>query len=212
LGQQPASLGGTDQVMAEAAAENQPEEKMADVLLDVPTLKVEEIKLNVDNLDANVALRADLADFVKIDIGVHVDIAKVDLDIKGLDAKAILKVRLKQIYAIFSKALESMDKNPELFQNLLKSAEETHGTTKKSTGTGNARAFGELKSGVNNANGENELQMGTVDVEGAQGVKAQTGKINEAIRDVSKGADRSVETGSDIKEEKRRKFTRIDNK
>lgn len=210
--QKPAIPGRTEQIMAEAAAEKQPEEKMADVLLDIPTLKVEEIKLNVDNLDARVSLRADLANFVRIDIGAHVGITKVDLDIKGVEAQAILKVRLKQVYAILSRALETIDKNPELLVNILKPVEEGFGTAEKNAGAGKRNAFDELKSGVNNTKEPNGLSMGSVDAEDAEGVKAQTGKVNEAIGDVSNGVDRSVETGSNVKEEDRRKFTRIDKK
>lgn len=106
------------QEMAEVSAENLSSEQMSDVLLDVPTLKVDELKLNVNNLDAHVALRAGVADLVKLDIGVQVGIEKVELDIKGVDAQALLKVRLKQVKEILSRALDTVDQNPQLLQHI----------------------------------------------------------------------------------------------
>lgn len=108
----------TRRIVAEAATKEQTGESTPDVFLDVPTLKIDEIKLNVENLDAQVALRAELANLVKINVGVSVGIDKLDLDLKGVDAQAVLKVRLKQVYAILNRALESLDNNPNLLSNL----------------------------------------------------------------------------------------------
>ena len=202
----------TGQILAEASADHEPEDKMPDVLLDIPTLKIDEIKLNVDNLDAKVALRADLANLVKIDIGVQVGIAKVDLDIKGVEAQAILKVRLKQVYAILSRALETIDKNPEVLQNLLKPAAESPGTAPKDIGAGITHSSDELESGVRSINAQGGQALGSVAAEGAQGVKAQKGEINQAVGNASKGVDRAIEAHHKISEEERRKMNRIDNK
>ena len=67
----------------------------SDMFLDVPQIKSDEIKLTLEDLDARVALQAELAGMVKINVGVSAGIRKLDLDIKGLDLKALLKVKLK---------------------------------------------------------------------------------------------------------------------
>jgi hypothetical protein len=41
-----------------------------DVVLDVPTLNIEELDLEVEDLRAHVSVRAELANFVNINIGV----------------------------------------------------------------------------------------------------------------------------------------------
>jgi hypothetical protein len=67
-----------------------------DVLLDVPVLKVEEITLTIEGLRAHVAVLAELADLVKLSVGADVELDKVELQIKGVEAQALLKVRLEQ--------------------------------------------------------------------------------------------------------------------
>ncbi len=91
-------------------------ETLPDVLLDVPTLEADETKLKVEGLTARVSLSAQLANMVRIDVGAYADIEKLDLDIKGLKARAILKVRLKQINSIFTRALQTLDKHPEMLR------------------------------------------------------------------------------------------------
>jgi hypothetical protein len=85
-----------------------------DVLLDVPVLKVEEITLKVEGLRAHVAVLAELADLVKLSVGADVELDKVELQIKGVEAQALLKVRLEQVRAILDKALTTIGENPEL--------------------------------------------------------------------------------------------------
>lgn len=91
-------------------------EASPDMFLDVPQIKTEEIKLTLEDLDARVALHAELARVVKINVGVSAAIKKLDLDIKGLDLKALLKVKLKNVQKIFNRALESIDKNPDILK------------------------------------------------------------------------------------------------
>src|SRR6476620_976759 len=63
-----------------------------DVLLDIPDLSVESITLEVENLKANIALDARLANLLKLTAGADVGIDKVKLDIKGVHAQATLIV------------------------------------------------------------------------------------------------------------------------
>ena len=87
-----------------------------DVLLDVPVLKVEEINLTVEGLRAHVAVLAELADLVKLSVGADVGLDKVELEIKGVEAQALLKVRLEQVRAILDKALTTIGDNPEILE------------------------------------------------------------------------------------------------
>src|SRR5688500_3876135 len=57
-----------------------------DVLLDVPNLSVEEITLEVNNLQANIALDARLANLLKLSAGADIRIDNVKLSIKGVRA------------------------------------------------------------------------------------------------------------------------------
>lgn len=88
-----------------------------DVLLDVPALNVEELELEVENLQAHVSVRADLADFVNLNIGVDAHLDRVKLKIKGVEAQLQLKVRLERILGTIESALAAIEQNPGLLDD-----------------------------------------------------------------------------------------------
>ena len=102
------------------SAEDEP-----DVVLDIPVLKVEEVDLELDQLEAHVALKAELADLVKINVGVDAHLDNVKLNIKGVDAQALLKVRLDRVLDTFNRALESVDLNPQIVGETNRTAGQT---------------------------------------------------------------------------------------
>lgn len=99
-----------------------------DVLLDIPNVSVDEITLEVQNLRAHVSLDARVASLVKITAGVDASIEKVNLTIKGVQAQALLIVRLDNVREIVSKTLDTLDKNPQLVTRLLDTVDNTVGT------------------------------------------------------------------------------------
>lgn len=98
-----------------------------DVFLDVPILKVEELDLEVQDLRAHVSLRADLAKLVNVDVGVDIQLGTVKLNIKGVEAQALLKVKLARVLDTFDRALATIDQNPEIIGDLLQDAGQTLG-------------------------------------------------------------------------------------
>src|ERR687889_47420 len=60
-----------------------------DVVVDVPTLNVEEIDLEVEDLQVRVALQAVLADLVQINVGLKAELGEVKLTVKGVEAQAV---------------------------------------------------------------------------------------------------------------------------
>jgi hypothetical protein len=115
-----------------------------DVLLDVSRLHVDDIDLKLDALDARVALRAEILDLVRLDIGVDAALRGVALRIDGVDAQALLKVRLENLTAIVDRVLTALDRHPELIERLAASL----GATVEQLGTGTATALGELGGGA----------------------------------------------------------------
>jgi hypothetical protein len=98
-----------------------------DVVLDVPTLNVEEIALEVEDLQVRVALQAVLADLVQINIGLKAELSEVKLSVKGVEAQAQLKARLDNVRAIFSEVLESLQHSPQFFRQALETGNQTAG-------------------------------------------------------------------------------------
>ena len=95
-----------------------PDQQEPDVLLDVENLEVEKITLEVDNLRAHISVLAELANLLNLSVGADVQLGRVKLEIDGVRAKALLKVRLENVRAILEKALETLGEHPEILQNL----------------------------------------------------------------------------------------------
>ncbi len=87
-----------------------------DVQLDVPALSVEEIDLEVEDLQVRLSIQAELADLVKIKVGLDAELDGVKLGIKGVEAQARLKARLDNVRAIFSEVLASLQHSPQFFR------------------------------------------------------------------------------------------------
>ncbi|MET7804386.1 hypothetical protein [Micromonospora chersina] len=92
-----------------------------DVLLDIPEVTVDQIRLSVEGLDADLSLRARLANLLQLDAGVRVHLEGVELDVTGVSAEALLKVRLEKLVQILDRALSTIDRNPHLIDALARS-------------------------------------------------------------------------------------------
>lgn len=92
-----------------------------DVLLDIPEVTVDQIRLSVEGLDADLSLRARLANLLQLDAGVRVHLEGVELDMTGVSAEALLKVRLEKLVQILDRALSTIDRNPHLIDVLARS-------------------------------------------------------------------------------------------
>jgi e3 binding domain len=149
-----------------------------DVVVDIPTVKVDEIHFELDDLEARIALHAEVLDLVKLSVGVHVELGKVELDIKGVEAQVLLRARLDHVTAIIDRVLTTLDRNPEVLKSI--------GRTLEPVGEGAGKAVGEVGEGANKAVGE----IG----EGAGGAVEDVGEGAEgAVKDVGKGAGGAVE-------------------
>ena len=87
-----------------------------DLQLDVPALSVEEIELEVEDLQIHLSIQAELADLVKIKVGLDAELGEVKLGIKGVQAEAQLKARLDNVRAIFGEVLASLQHSPHFFR------------------------------------------------------------------------------------------------
>lgn len=99
-----------------------------DVLLDIPNVSVDTLVIEVDYLKANLALDARVANLVTLTAGVDVGIERVNIRIKGVQATALLVVRLDNVRAIIEKTLQTLDNNPQLVTQLLNTVDNTVNT------------------------------------------------------------------------------------
>jgi hypothetical protein len=101
------------------AAAGEPEPP--DVLLDVSELEVDRINLEVEDPRAHVSVLAELANLVRLSVGVDATLERVKLEIEGVEAKVLLKVRLEHVRAILEKALDTIAEHPEILRILSRS-------------------------------------------------------------------------------------------
>jgi pyruvate/2-oxoglutarate dehydrogenase complex dihydrolipoamide acyltransferase (E2) component len=108
-----------------ATQEQQPTGDAPDLTLDIPSLGIEELNLDVENLRARISLHAELADMVKVSVGLEADVDKVKLEAKGVEAQLLLKAGLDNVRAILTQALDALDNNPGILEDLLRTPGET---------------------------------------------------------------------------------------
>jgi hypothetical protein len=99
----------------------EPNRQEPDVLLDVSELEVDRINLEVEDLRAHVSILAELASLLSLSVGVDARLDRVKLEIEGVEAKVLLKVRLEHVRAILEKALDTIAENPEILRILARS-------------------------------------------------------------------------------------------
>jgi hypothetical protein len=94
------------------------------VVLDVSELEVDRIKLQVRDLRAHVSVVAELAGLLNLQVGVDARLDEVELEIEGVRAKLLLKVRLDDVRAILKEALETVAEHPEILRILTRALDE----------------------------------------------------------------------------------------
>jgi e3 binding domain len=144
-----------------------------DVLLDVPELRVDSIHFELDDLDAHVAVKANVLNLVKLTVGVDLHLSTVKLDVKGVDAEVVLKARLEHVAAIVDRLMTTLDRNPKLIKGL-------------------SQAVGEIGKGAEDAVSETGDAVEEIG-QGAQSAVGDVGKgAGQAVGDVGKGAGQAV--------------------
>ena len=106
------------------APQEMPARQDVDVLLDVSELEVDRIKLTVKDLRAHVSVVAELASLVSLQVGVDARLDEVELEIEGVRAKVLLKVRLDDVRAILKHALDTVAEHPEILESLSQALDE----------------------------------------------------------------------------------------
>jgi hypothetical protein len=153
-----------------------------DVLLDVPVVKVDEINLEVEELRARVSLQAEVLDLLRLNVGADVFIGHVGLEIKGVEAQALLKVRLDNVARIVDRVLTTIDRNPQILEQITEGV----GSAVEDLGNGAGTAVEELGEGAGSAVEELGEGAGTAVEEVGEGA-------GTAVEDVGAGAGSAVE-------------------
>jgi hypothetical protein len=76
-------------------------------------------------------------DLLHLNVGVDARLRGVELDIEGVDAQALLKVRLDNLTTIVDRVMRTIDSNPHLLEHLVARL----GATVDELGANTARAI-----------------------------------------------------------------------
>ncbi|TWG07840.1 hypothetical protein [Saccharopolyspora dendranthemae] len=192
-------------VEGEPVPEARRRDEHPDVYLDVPVVKVDEISLEVENLRARVSLQAEVLDLLKLNVGVDAELGRVALQIKGVEAQARLDVRLDNVANVLDRVLTTIDRNPQILENLTRSL----GRAVEDVGEGAGSAVKEVGEGAGQAVEEVGEGAGSAVEEVGSGAGSAVQSVGEgagsAVEDVGAGAGGAVENvgegaGSAVKE------------
>lgn len=170
-----------------------------DVLLDVPNLSVQQIELEVNNLEVDISLQARLASLLNLTAGAQARIERVRINITGVQATALLVVRLENVRAIIDRTLTTIDNNPQLVERLLQTTDNAVNTV---GGVAN-NAVGTVGGVANNAVGVagSALTRGSVLNPAAAGLTpegdASRNRDGQTVRRFRDQAGRVVEVVTD---------------
>jgi hypothetical protein len=160
------------------------DDELPDVLLDVPVVKVDSLHFELENLDAHLSLKAYVLDLVKLQVGVDVHLGKVRLDIRGVEAQALAKVRLDHVAAVVDRVMTTLDRNPELLESL--------GAAVEDIGAGGGELLGETGEAVEDVGAGARQAVGDI----GQGAGQAVGDVGEgagqAVGDIGQGAGKAV--------------------
>ncbi len=160
------------------------DDELPDVLLDVPVVKLDSLHFELDNLDAHLALNAYVLDLVKLKVGVDVHLGRVRLDIRGVEAQALVKVRLDHVAAIVDRVMTTLDRNPELLESL--------GAAVEDIGAGGGDMLGEAGEAVEDAGEGAEQALEHIGKGAGEGVGEIGQGAGRAVSGVGKGAGQAV--------------------
>jgi hypothetical protein len=159
-------------------------------------VKVEESKFELDDLRAHLAVLAEAGHFVQINAGAAVRLGKVELDIQGIEAEALMEVRLHNVTSILERVLTTLDRNPELLKSVGDAlgdvgggAHELLGDTGeliKSAGKGAGGAVQDVGRGA----GEGVAGLGRGAQQGVEGLGQGAG---QGLGQLGQGAQQGVE-------------------
>jgi len=171
-------------------------EQAVDVYLDAPVVNVDEIKFELDDLRAHLAVLAEAGHFVQLNAGAGVRLGKVELEIKGVETQALLETRLHNVTAILARVLTTLDRNPELLKSVGDALGDVGGGAHdllgdtgdvvKSVGKGGESALGDVGRGA--GKGVAEIGQGA-----EQGVEGLGQGAQQGVEGLGQGAQQGVE-------------------
>src|SRR5215218_2408324 len=159
-------------------------DEAVDVYLDAPVVNVDEIKFELDDLRAHLAVLAEAGHFVQLNAGAGVRLGKVELEIKGVETQALLETRLHNVTAILARVLTTLDRNPELLKSV--------GDALGDVGGGAHDLLGDTGDVVKSVGKGGESALGDVGQGASRGVAGIGQGAQQGVEGLGEGAGEGV--------------------
>ena len=175
--------------------------RIPDVLVDVPVVNLKGLDFELNDLRAKVSLFAKVLDLVELSVGIDAYLSKVKLTIESVEVQALVKVRLDNLTAILDRVLTTIDRNPQIVEEMASgvgsAVEDVGGGAGNLVGEGANEAVSDIGSGTGSAvedvgEGAGEAVEGVG--EGAGGAVESVGAgVGEAAGEVGQGAGQAAQ-------------------
>jgi hypothetical protein len=165
--------------------------KIPDVFLDSQVVNLNGFNFEVDDLRAKVALFTKVHDLVELSAGIDTKLGNAKLSIESGEVQSLLKVRLDNVTAIVDRALTTIDRNPQIVQEIASGV----GSAVDDVGEGASALVGEGANEDVSDNGSGTASAVEGIGEGAGGAVEDVGQgAGSAVEDVGGGAQVLSET------------------
>jgi len=161
-----------------------------DVLLDAPVVNLKDLDFEVLDLRAKINLFTKVLNLVELSVGIDTYLNKVKLTIESVEVQALLKVRLDNVTAILDRVFTTIDRNPQMAEEIASGV----GSAVEDVGKGSGELVGE---GTNEAVSDIGSGAGSAVEDVGQGAGGAVEDVGEgagsAVGDVGHGAGQAVE-------------------
>jgi pyruvate/2-oxoglutarate dehydrogenase complex dihydrolipoamide acyltransferase (E2) component len=186
--------------------------KIPDVFLDSQLVNLKDLNFEVDHLRAKVALFTKVHDLVELSAGIDANLGNAKLSLESGDVRSLLKVRLDNVTAIVDRALTTIDRTPQIVQEIASGVGSGQGAGSAVEDVGGAQVLskttdeaGRTVRRVADGNGsiveQTLAESGEVSEEAVVGVADMAGEAGEekGVVQATSAAERSAEDlGVDI--------------
>lgn len=161
----------------------------ADLVLDAPTVSVDELEFEVDRLELGLSIETQVGSLVQFRAGLSATLSGAKLALRGVEAEAHLSVDLENTRRMIAGAVHALTTSPELVEKLAEAGAQQLGRSDASEQGAQLSEGGSEHSGSPEAGAGRQEQKQTSSQQNAGGGEGQSGSTQSGGASASGEAD-----------------------